>query len=127
FDDWDNLVRGALIWLEQDDPVDTQDRSGGGDEEREMINDILTHLYTKYCNFGVEPPKPFTVKRLHEEEDVCTRELFASYLRGGKWDRAKVGRLLSRMADRPCNGIVLRKRQDTTLHVREYVVSLVGE
>ena len=42
FTDWSNWVRGALVWLEQADPLDTQRNIEAGDPEREALEAALS-------------------------------------------------------------------------------------
>ena len=115
FDDW-GLVRGALLWLGEVDPVDTRRRSAADDEQREMMFDILEMLRGKFT------AEPFTVARLHGECDDTARELIGSYLKDGKWNRAKAGRRLKLMVDHPCGRLVLRAEIDPKRNAQEYRV-----
>jgi hypothetical protein len=121
FEDWD-LVRGALVWLGEDDPLVTQARSQGEDEHREMVREVIDILWDKYMH------KPFSVRHLHDDYDSSARNVIAGFLRRNEWDRRAAGRLLGRIRDIPCGGKVLRAEQDRVTNTLEYhVEQLPGE
>ena len=127
FEEWDNLVRGALIWLGEADPVETQERESDN-EEREMQVEILHALQGQYGENW------FTVRDLHEVQDTDygphevqneARTTIASYLPNGHWDRRRAGHLLRRFVDRPVGALVLRKQTNPSSNANEYRVEVL--
>ena len=42
FNDWSELVRGALVWLGRSDPLETQAQIESADPEREMLSGAMS-------------------------------------------------------------------------------------
>jgi hypothetical protein len=103
FEDW-TLVRGALVWLDQPDPLDTKALLKAENPELEDRAELLSALLAVY-----PPGDQFNVKKLGELPDsVATRGRFVALLSDGKWDAKRAGRLLQRHKDIPFHGVVLR-------------------
>ena len=120
FEDWD-LVRGALVWLGEDDPLVTQARSQGEDEDREMVREVLDIFWDKFMD------QPFSVRHLHTDHDSSAREVIVGFLGRNEWDRRRAGRLLGRIRDIPCNGKVLRAEKNRVTNTLEYHVEQLPE
>jgi hypothetical protein len=105
FEDWD-LVRGALIWLGQDDPVLTQAAARDDDDEREMLGDILLKLFDRFEN------AMFRTRDLDGGAYDDVRGVFQMYLRNNEWNAKAASMLLSRLRDRPWNGLLLDATKD---------------
>ena len=128
FEEWDSLVRGALIWLGEADPVETQERDSG-DEEREMQLEILNALQSRYSDNW------FAVRDLHESQHTDdgqfsiknqAKNTIASYLKNGLWDRLRAAHLLKRYVDKPAGALVLRARHNNDTNTKEYRVVEAG-
>ena len=128
FEEWDSLVRGALIWLGEADPVETQERDSDN-EEREMQSEILQALRNDYGEAWVTVSKLHDVRYTDDGQfpiDNRAAATIASYLRNGYWDRRGAGRLLKQLVDKPVGGLVLRARHSTETNANEYKVMEVG-
>jgi len=105
FEDWD-LVRGALVWLGQDDPVLTQAAARDDDDEREMLGDILLKLHDSFGN------NIFRTRDLNGSAYGDVRDVIQMYLKNNEWNAKAASMLLSRLRDRPWNGLVLEASSD---------------
>jgi putative DNA primase/helicase len=48
FGQWSDLVRSALVWLKQPDPVETQQEISAQDDEKQLLSALLTVWYEVY-------------------------------------------------------------------------------
>jgi hypothetical protein len=48
FTDWSNLIRGALVWLGEPDPLDTQDRVSAGDSARADLVALMVAMRDEF-------------------------------------------------------------------------------
>jgi hypothetical protein len=101
FEDWE-LVRGALLWLGEADPLDTQERAR--DEARDEREDLLVALWRRFRN------EWFHAREIEAYEE--TRTDIAAMLNRGEWDRRAAGRLLARHRNFPLGDMVLRSSLD---------------
>lgn len=115
FEDWDDLVRGALLWLGQPDPLASQDNLQQEDEERENLDALLMAL----CR-GFGSGHWFTVKDI--SANVQLRDELAPLFGDGNWSPKRVGRLLKRYHERVIHGRVLQMRRNPAGNVQEYCV-----
>ena len=107
FDDWE-LVRGALIWLGQDDPVLTQAAARDDDDDREMLGDVLSALFRRFGN------AEFRTRELENGISDTVRQEIQMHLRNGEWNLKGASMMLSKLRDRPWNGLALEGSKDTT-------------
>jgi hypothetical protein len=115
FEDWDDLVRGALLWLGQPDPLASQDDLQQEDEERENLDALLMAL-----GRGFGSGHWFTVKDI--STDVQLRDELASLFWDGHWSPKKAGRMLRRYHDRLIHGRMLQMRRNPAGNVQEYCI-----
>ena len=122
FEDWSNLVRGALVWLGEPDPCITRKDIDAHDPEREALGALLRAWRVI---FGVG--QSVTAKMLVEKADVAfqteiggdgatAKEQLGEALEGltSQWHSPKsLGRVLSKFAGRIVDGA----------RIREYAVS----
>ncbi len=122
FEDWSNLVRGALVWLGEPDPCLTRKDIDAHDPEREALGALL-RAWREIFGVG----KSVTAKMLIEKADVAFQtetadegvtatERLSESLEGltSQWHSPKsLGRVLSKFAGRIVDGA----------RIREYAVS----
>lgn len=48
FAEWSNLIRGALVWLGEPDPLDTQDRVSAGDSSRATLVALMVAMQAAF-------------------------------------------------------------------------------
>lgn len=103
-----DLIRGALLWLGEADPVETQAVAYEEDEEREKRSVILNELWQQFGR------RPFYAREIggHGEEGEARREIFAEYSRSGKWSGREAGYILRSLKDCPCGDLILRGEPD---------------
>jgi hypothetical protein len=53
FEGWSNLVRNALLWLDEDDPVETIERARAEDPERQHLEAVITQWHAVLANRSV--------------------------------------------------------------------------
>ncbi len=100
FEEWSNLVRGAVIWLGLDDPMGTLKKLRAEDDARGDLKEALAVLYGR---FGVAD---FSMNMIGLDE-TCTKVLGAK-LKGGRWDNRIAGYMMSDMMHRPEGGLTLK-------------------
>ena len=60
YEEWSRLIRDALLWLGEPDPVATMEKVRNEDPQRRNSEEVLN------CWLGVQPTGEITVKRLLE-------------------------------------------------------------
>jgi hypothetical protein len=106
YEEWSDLVRGALVWLDEADPCDTRANIEGRDSAREEQSALLSAWYYR---LGVERAYTASEVLMHSNdgedyilknaiEAVCPRGVSAKSL----------GRYLSKMDGRIINGLKLK-------------------
>ncbi|MFN3464571.1 MAG: hypothetical protein ACK4X1_10915, partial [Terricaulis sp.] len=106
YEQWNDLVRGAVLWLDGPDPIGTQARAREGDEVRERNLAILDALATAFGD------REFRTADLDGQDLAAhnARTEIARWLPRGQWDRRLGGRRIGELVDRPIGGRVLRSR-----------------
>ncbi len=115
FEQWDDLVRGALLWLGEPDPLASQTDLQSEDEEREEIDTLLAAL-----GKGFGSGHWFTVSDIDKSPRL--RDELASHLADGAWNAKRAGRMLKRYHERVVNGRMLEMRKNAATKTLEYRV-----
>ena len=106
FEDW-GLVRGALVWLDQADPLDTKALLKAENPDLEDKAELMCALLASY-----KPGTQFTIKEIGAmRDDGCSaKSKIACLLRESRWEPKSAGRLLQRHKDLPFHGVTLRSK-----------------
>lgn len=115
FEEWDDLVRGALLWLGEPDPLASQADLQSEDEEREEVDTLLATL-----GAGFGSGRWFTVSDIDKSPRL--RDELASHLVDGAWNTRRAGRMLKRYNERVVNGRMLEMRKNAATKTLEYRV-----
>lgn len=103
FNEWSKWVRGAVIWLGEDDPCASQDAIREGDSERQQFLDVLNAWHEAYRNSSnpwrtakdiLEPPINPELKAALENAVSYRRDLTTRAL--GSWLKKNKGRIIDR-------------------------------
>lgn len=103
FNEWSKWVRGAVVWLGEDDPCNSQDAIREGDSERQQFLDVLTAWHKAYKNSSnpwrtakdiLEPPINQELQAALENAVPYNRELNTRVL--GKWLKKNKGRIIDK-------------------------------
>jgi len=111
FDDWD-LVRGALVWLGENDPRETIEALRANDTKREEKADLFIALLKE---FGLGTP--FMARDLDDEcgeGKYALKRTITMFLGRPDFSARSAGKLLARHREQPFMGVVLRSRQNST-------------
>ncbi len=104
FEEWD-LVRGALVWLGESDPIRVLHGLRDGDAKREEKAELFIILLKKFkLNFE------FRSRDLDEAGDVEARRAIVRLTERNEFNTSSVGKLLSRHKDQPHMGVILKTR-----------------
>ena len=103
FEEWDELVRGAIIFAGGADPVagTARIREEGDDEEGEKLRALITTWHLVYG--GLEKTIADIVATVTKSDDPAhgaLRDALASYCRHGKIDNGQIGQALKRSKGR---------------------------
>ena len=104
FEDWD-LIRGALVWLDQSDPIEVLRGMREGDAKREEKAELFIILLKKF-NLNVE----FRSRDLDDAGDTEVRKAVLRLTERNEFSSGAVGKMLSRHKDQPHMGLVLKTR-----------------
>lgn len=117
FDQWNNLIRASLIWLDEADPVSSRIRIEEGDEERELLSSFLAACWETVGE------REFTLSEIIQEakgEFLFDKKTFANgypelmeklvMISGGKEvNPRKIGKFLNKFVNRCEGGFQLKK------------------
>jgi hypothetical protein len=108
FVEWSNLVRGALLWLGEADPVATLSDAKASDTTRERHGAILAHWHTQ---FGSEPvlTKAVVQKALQDQSEFGDAVRAVSMGRTGPFDAEALGRYVAKYEDVPLSGLRFKR------------------
>ena len=115
FEDW-TIIRGALMWLGEDDPRVTQDEGRASDPDREARAEVLEALWNQ---FGGER---FLAKRLDEQDDraEAVRTIITRSLRKGVWSSLAASRLFRRYKGKVTGAYTMRSEHDPVGNAQAY-------
>lgn len=102
FEDW-TLVRGALLWLDKADPVDTQDETFADDTTTQDRRGVLAALYES------RKDRFFTVADLDKIIDQSPVRKALAAAMPSDWSVRGAGKLLSKYAGHWAGDMVLRR------------------
>ena len=106
FEEWDHLIRGAVIWSCGADPLGGIARiREKSDDDLEKIRALLTAWH---LSMGALPMTVADAIR-HAETAPDLKDALASYCRGGRPDSRQLGYVLRKICGRVVNGLVMRK------------------
>lgn len=103
FNKWSKWVRGAVVWLGEDDPCNSQNAIRESDSERQQFLDVLNAWHEAYKNSSnqwrtakdiLEPPINPELKTALESAVPYGRELNTRAL--GKWLKKNKGRIIDK-------------------------------
>ena len=106
FEDWD-LVRGALVWLEQPDPIETMRGLRGQDPRREERSELIIVLLRKF-GLNIE----FRTRDIDSDGDPEVRRTIIRLTGRNEFSAKTAGKLLARHREQPFLGVTLRSRLD---------------
>jgi len=125
FDDW-KFIRGALLWLDQPDPIETREQLLTGDPRRTELDELLSRWDSA---LGNEPTTLADLRKrveLQPSETLVQLQTFLIELSGKReWVGKSVGWKLRRHQDRPLAERVLRSQP--TRMGQEWWVETVSE
>lgn len=101
-------IRGALMWLGEDDPVVTQNENRDSDPDAEARAEILGAIWD-WMEGGTST---FTIGDLEGARGDRVREVLARYLPKGIWSNSAVGWLLRRHRGIPCGQFTLHSKSE---------------
>lgn len=103
FNQWSEWIRGAVIWLGEDDPCNSQDTIREGDSERQQFLDVVNAWHEAYKNSSkiwrtakdiLEPPVDPALKAALEDAVPYGRELNTRAL--AKWLKKNNHRIIDK-------------------------------
>ncbi len=123
FDDWD-LVRGALVWLGEPDPLDTKAMVTANDPKLQERSELIFALH---CHFGAG--RRFLLSEIDGEDELSPHSLkgpLGRMLRSGRWHKGEAGALLAGHKEVPFMGLTLMARPNR-IRVNEWWLEGVPE
>ncbi|MCR9096297.1 MAG: hypothetical protein NXI30_18885 [bacterium] len=114
FEDYD-LIRGALVWLDRTDPVETMPNAKADDpelEERGLLFRVL--LAFAEGRVGGAPDRRFLLRDL----DDSARAAIDNWFGKGGISLRRLGNILKHHRDRPFGGVVLRSETNRSKETR---------
>ena len=130
FGEWSHLVRSALVWLGQEDPVATMDKAREDDPSLVLLHEVISTLAEE---IGIM--KPFLSKDLVEKVSYCERfqgipnPKLLQALQGTtpyRLDSRSIGNYLARNEGRIIDGLKLVGVMDKKRKVKRYFVAEVS-
>ncbi len=119
FEDW-TIVRGALLWLGEGDPLVTQDAGRANDPERESRAEVLEALWD---HFGSER---FKVNELSDPRTpVRLQNTIARHLAKGEWSPGRASNLFRRYKGRVTGDLTLRAEVDPMAKQNAYWIERI--
>lgn len=109
FDDWE-VVRGALVWLGEADPLETKARVAASNPRQQERAELILSLYRHYGT-----GRHFKLADIDGQDELDRYTLKAQLgrmLRSGRWHKGEVGQLMASHKEVPFMGVVLLARQN---------------
>jgi hypothetical protein len=107
FEDWD-LVRGALVWLGEADPLETKAMVAANDPKLQERSELIFALYSHYG-----AGRRFQLSDIDVQEELSPQSLkskLGRMLRSGRWHKGEAGALLAGHKEVPFMGLTLMAR-----------------
>lgn len=123
FEDWSDLIRGALVWLGEADPVETMDGLARSDDETQGL---LAILHGVYAQFGAAE---FTAAQVVANPQTELREVLDLVCRASSGDRLdprRLGRFFQTNERRIVDGLRL-ELTNCAKGTNRYRVAVVGD
>jgi hypothetical protein len=121
FEDWSDLVRGALLWLECADPVDTMAEVRAADPETSQLRQVMTAWREAFGSEAITVSQ--LVKKAMEQQRAATLDgslefvnedlheaLMAVAGRGGGINNRALGKWIMGFKDRVLDGVRFEER-----------------
>jgi hypothetical protein len=111
FDDW-NLVRGALVWLGEADPLDTKAMIAANNPKLQERAELVLALLKE---FGIG--RRFKLAQIDAQPDTDANNMkgvLGRMLPSGRWHKGQAGALLTAHKDVPFMGLTLTASQNRT-------------
>ena len=118
YGDWSRRVRAALVWLDQADPVQTQERFTAADPEREALGAMLRALYQ------LQESKWFKAKDISLAVDDALLDALA--LADVTPETKAIGQYLASKEGKTVDGLRITGGTDTHTKVRTFRVTAVN-
>ncbi|WP_336056473.1 toprim domain-containing protein [Nitratireductor sp. CH_MIT9313-5] len=118
FEDWSDVVRSALLWVQMEDCLAGYDEQADEDPEKEVLREVLNAL----------PTLPFTAKEIAGRvvSNERLREALHLFLdRNGTFNTRRFGRFLKQYRDRPVDGRALHMVTKNSVHGHQWCVKEV--
>lgn len=130
FEDWSRIVRSALVWLDQPDPVLSMEQAREDDPETTALRTVLIGMKDA---MGVGWRSSAEIKALAEERmfDSLSRPDFNQAIRSvaenrrGDIDALRIGHFLTKFKGRVVGGLKLRSQDNTHSKVKIWSVQEV--
>lgn len=125
FEDW-NVVREALVWLGEEDPIITRERVIADDPRKGDLAELL-EIWSDA--FGGQTVTLADIEKRHRAADPVVRQICDALISRSHKDQfntRSIGRHLSKQKDRPAGGKVLRCL-DSPSGVKRYRVETLGD
>lgn len=109
FEDWD-LIRGALVWLGEADPLDTKAAVAANNPKQEERAELILALFSQ---FGIG--RRFKISEIdgqNELEPAGLKAKIGRMLRSGRWHKGEAGQLLTAHKEVPYMGLTLVAKQN---------------
>lgn len=117
---WSRMVRSALVWAGEADPVEAMERTRGADPSRQSIHAVLRAWYRIY---GSDPVTAADVIARTAADDDLRDALAMVCTRRGQLDSLALGRWLRSHRDRRAGTLVLRRHTARTAVARWIVTA----
>ncbi len=114
FEDWSNLVRGAVRWLHMDDPLETNEGIKRADPDKEALATILVTV----ASDRLGRPDLWVPRDLGS----MAQDVLGSLTKSGTYSEVGVGKLISRYVGRVHEGIKLEAVWDPVRSRNKYRV-----
>ena len=123
FEDWDDVIRAALIWAGAPDPfAGVAQLLADGDERRNMVAGLLEAWY---ATFASEPQYLSDLsKRIDADRtpDLWEAMKAVAFTRDGRFDSHKLGNVLRRIAGRTYGGFRMVRGEDARHGTKPWAV-----
>jgi hypothetical protein len=119
---WDYLVRQCMLWLDQPDPVESQEALAEEDESKEQLRVLLLAWYRKYGSAPVHADD--LIRAIQNDEDLRSAVLPVGCDRQGQISLKAIGYFLRRSKGVIASGLQIEKAAKTKKGVAWKVVTI---
>lgn len=127
FEDWSDMVRSALVWLDEDDPIETMEKARGNDPSRVAFAGLINAWSVEIGTGRNAEMTAAEIIKLSEEGQQgvfrCPqlRESLHDVIPEKRLNSKSLGRWLARHEDKVSDGFKLRKISDPVHGHRFYL------